>query len=142
MCGDLLGSPLFTVDMDVVYRRSDENMQRITDALAPLSPYLRGAPPGLPFKLDLRTLRNGLNFTLTTTLGSLDLLGEVAGGGTYDELSSSSEWTDFDGIKLRCVTLEKLIYLKRASGRLKDLNVIAQLEALRQEKRKLEVEGK
>ena len=29
----------------------------------------------------LAALARGLNFTLTTTLGDLDLLGEVAGGG-------------------------------------------------------------
>lgn len=54
-------------------------------ALQPHAPYLRGAPPGLPFALDERTVRAGLNFTLSMALGSLDLLGEVPGGGT-DEL--------------------------------------------------------
>src|SRR5438552_9176712 len=83
---NLHGSPRNTLDVDVVYRRSRENMQRIVATLAPFKPYLRGAPPGLPFKFDLPTMRNGLNFTLTTGLGDLDLLGEVAGDGTYDAL--------------------------------------------------------
>jgi hypothetical protein len=38
---------------------------------------LRGAPPGLPFQWDERTIKAGLNFTLTSTVGDLDLLGEV-----------------------------------------------------------------
>jgi hypothetical protein len=29
---------------------------KLSTLLKPLSPYLRGAPPGLPFKLDLPTL--------------------------------------------------------------------------------------
>ena len=56
-------------------------------------PYLRGAPPGLPFRWDDRTLKAGLNFTLTTTLGDLDLLGEVAGGGlTNSSCPSARSW--------------------------------------------------
>jgi hypothetical protein len=49
-------------------------------ALEPLSPYLRGAPPGLPFQFDVPTLDRGLNFTLVTSLGDLDLLGEICPG--------------------------------------------------------------
>jgi hypothetical protein len=52
-------------------------------ALRPLAPYLRGAPPALPFEFDEQTLRRRLNVTLTTTLGDIDLLGEIAGGGGY-----------------------------------------------------------
>jgi hypothetical protein len=40
---------------------------------APLEPYLRGAPPGLPFRFDDETVRQGLNFRLTTLAGDLDL---------------------------------------------------------------------
>ena len=57
----------------------------------PLEPYLRGAPEGLPFHLDAATITRGLNFTLTTALGALDLLGDVAGGGSYDTLATESE---------------------------------------------------
>ncbi len=43
------GSAHVTVDLDIVYRRTPENMSRLAEALSPLQPYLRGAPPGLPF---------------------------------------------------------------------------------------------
>jgi hypothetical protein len=55
------GSPRLTVDLDVVYSRSADNLRRLTSALAPLEPYLRGAPPGLPFHFDIETVRRGLN---------------------------------------------------------------------------------
>ncbi len=43
---------------------------------------LRGAPPGLPFTWNEQTIAAGLNFTLTTRLGDLDLLGDIPGGGS------------------------------------------------------------
>jgi hypothetical protein len=58
----------------------------VEQALAPHHPYLRGAPPGLPFDWAEETLKRGLNSTLTTDLGPIDLLGEIAGGGAYDDL--------------------------------------------------------
>lgn len=59
--------------LDVVYRRSRENLGRLAAALGPHRPYLRGAPPGLPFQWEVRTLEQGLNFILATDLGALDL---------------------------------------------------------------------
>ena len=38
-------------------------------------------PRGLPFRFDVPTIRGGLNFTLSTAAGDLDLLGEAVGGG-------------------------------------------------------------
>ena len=43
------GSVRLTRDLDVVYARTPENIRRLVQALKPYGPYLRGAPPGLPF---------------------------------------------------------------------------------------------
>src|SRR6266513_6259582 len=83
MAAILHGSARVTVDVDVVYSRTDENIERLVGALAPHRPYLRDAPPNLPFAWNAKTIRHGLNFTLTTALGDLDLFGEVTGGETY-----------------------------------------------------------
>jgi predicted nucleotidyltransferase len=130
---NLHGSPRFTLDVDVVYRRSEQNIQRLVDCLAPIHPYLRGAPPGLPFRLDRTVFRNGLNFTLTTELGDLDLLGDVAGGGAYEEMLPFVVMKSVYGLELQCINLDKLIALKRAAGRPRDTEPIAELEAIRQE---------
>jgi hypothetical protein len=127
-----------TYDVDVVYARDAENIRNLVAALKPHQPYLRGAPPSLPFRWDEQTIQAGLNFTLTTTLGSLDTLGEVSGGGTYEQLLPFSEEVETFGITCRVVTLERLIQLKRAAGRPKDLEVIAELQALLEERRKME----
>ncbi len=123
-----------TFDVDVVYARDRENLERLVSALRDHSPYLRGAPPNLPFRQDVPTLERGLNFTLTTDLGSLDLLGEVAGGGDYARLRAFTNQLPAFGITCPVVTLEKLFHLKRAAGRPKDLEVLAELEALLEER--------
>jgi len=129
------GSAHVTVDLDVVYQRTPENLDRLASALEPLRPYLRGAPPGLPFRFDVETIRRGLNFTLTTEAGDLDLLGEVTGGGNYDALLSHSEVRQVDDLECRFVNLETLIHLKRAAGRPKDFERIAELEILNEAQR-------
>ena len=48
--GTLHGSAIPTRDLDVVYARDAANIDRLVAALAPHRPYLRGAPPGLPFQ--------------------------------------------------------------------------------------------
>jgi len=133
VAGNVLGSARLTFDVDVVYSRNKGNLEKIVQTLKPHRPYLRGAPPGLPFAFDVPTLRNGLNFTLTTALGDLDLLGEVIGGGGYRDLLPHTFVVEAFDVKFKCVDLPTLIKLKRAAGRPKDLESIAELEALLQE---------
>lgn len=126
------GSARLTQDLDICYDRSDANLDRIVRALRPLHPYLRGVPRGLPFDWSSATLRSGLNFTLTTTAGDIDLLGEVTGGGTYDALAEQTIEVTLFGHKTLCLNLEWLIATKRAAGRPRDLEAIAELETLRE----------
>lgn len=117
-----------TYDVDIVYRRTPENINRLCRALQPHEPRLRGAPRGLPFMLDEKTVRLGLNFTLSTKLGDLDLFGEIPGGGNYEALLPDSEERVVFGHPCRIVTLSKLLELKRATGRAKDLEALTELE--------------
>lgn len=130
------GASRLTQDLDVVYSRKSENIVSLVEALAPYNPYPRGAPPGLPFRWDEKTISHGINFTLITDLGSLDLLGEITGGGNYEDLLPHAFTLEAFGIKLRCLTLDWLIYVKRAAGRPKDFDAIAELEAIRDQKNK------
>src|SRR3954469_11555751 len=130
------GSARLTSDVDVVYARDAENIRNLAAALENYGPYLRGAPPDLPFHWDEPTIKSGLNFTLRTTLGDLDLLGEVTGGGPYEALLPFSEEMTAFGIRCRFVTLERLIQLKRAAGRPKDFDALAELQAILEERRR------
>ena len=129
------GSARLTADLDIMYRRTPENIARLAAALAPHRPYLRGAPPGLPFLWHEETLRRGLNFTLTTALGDIDLLGEITGGGGYEDLAPHTVTLDPFGSPCRFLGLEKLIQVKRATGRPRDLEAIAELEAILEEQK-------
>jgi len=128
------GSARLTSDLDVVYDRSPANLRRIVEALVPLRPYLRGAPPGLPFKFDADTLRRGLNFTLTTTAGPFDLLGELTGVGDYADVYRVSDDVPLFGATHRCINLDALITSKRAAGRVRDFEAVAELEIIRNER--------
>jgi hypothetical protein len=128
------GSARLTNDLDVVYERSPENIERLAKALAPLNPYLRGAPRGLPFRFDPPTIKRGLNFTLTTDLGDLDLLGELTGLGSFAAVARESLEATLFGSTYLFINLEGLIRSKRAAGRAKDLEVVAELEAIREER--------
>jgi hypothetical protein len=65
---------------------------------------------------DPPTLQRGLNFTLTTSLGPLDLLGEIIGGGTYEELLPDTAEVELFGRRCRVLALAALIRAKRVSA--------------------------
>ncbi len=131
----LHGSARVTYDLDIVYERSIGNLQRIVAALSPFKPYHRGAPPGLPFRFDTETLRRGLNFTLTTTEGPIDLLGELTGVGAFPAVRAHSVEAGMMGARYLFIDLDALIVSKRAAGRAKDLETVAELELIRDEQR-------
>jgi len=124
------GSARLTLDLDIVYKRSTTNIARLVEALHPIQPYLRGAPPGLPFDWSSETIEKGLNFTLITSLGALDLLGEIVGGGGYEQLSAETIDIEVAGVSCQCISVERLIQVKRAAGRPKDLETVAELQQI------------
>src|SRR6266480_4260513 len=136
MAAILHGSARVTFDVDLVYSRTRENVKRLTSALAPHRPNLRDAPPNLQFSWGAQTIRNGLNFTLTTSLGDVDLFGEVAGGETYRNLLPHSFDVDAFGVRFKCLDLPTLIRIKEAAGRAKDREAIAELRILLEESEK------
>jgi len=127
------GSTRLTEDLDIVYRRTPDNIARLAACLAPSKPYLLGAPPGLPFQLDAGTIGRDLNFTLTTQFGALDLLGELTGGGRYEDLLPHTMKLEVFGVPCLCLGLQRLIEVKRPAGRPRDLEAIAELEAILEE---------
>ncbi|MBI4669676.1 MAG: hypothetical protein HY747_10945 [Elusimicrobia bacterium] len=125
------GSVYVTYDLDVCYERSDQNYERLIKALAPIHPILRGASENLPFQWDTATLKAGLNFTLRTDWGDLDLFGEVAGLGFYSDMAKYSEMMTIAGVNCRVLGLIGLIKAKEAASRPKDLIHLKELRALK-----------
>jgi hypothetical protein len=126
------GSLLLTNDLDVCYSREPSNIERLAAALQSVQARLRNAPEGLPFILDAETLKRGLNFTFTTNIGDLDLLGEVLGVGPYEEVLKGSLNVELFGYPFAVIDIGKLIAAKRAAGRPKDLIALPELEAIQE----------
>ncbi len=106
---------------------------RLAEVLSPFKPRLRGAPAGLLFTWDAKTIHNGLNFALTTTLGDIDFFGEVAGSETYSDLLQHSVDVEAFDLCFKCIDLPTLIRIKEAAGRPKDREAIAELRVLLEE---------
>jgi hypothetical protein len=130
LAANLHGSALITLDLDICYARTKANLKRIVAALAPFHPKPRGFPEGLPFIWDEATLRNATVLTLLTDLGEIDLLAEVAGVGTWDDVKAHSIIVDAFDRKIATLDLPSLIQAKRAAGRAKDLAALPELESL------------
>ena len=129
----LRGSPSITDDMDICYARDDENLDRLTDALRELRAKLRGAPDGVPFILDAKTLKTGDHFTFSTRMGPLDCLGTPAGTTGFDDLERKATTAKIGGSDVRIASIDDLITMKLAAGRQKDLVEVEILDALRRE---------
>ena len=127
----LLGSARVTLDTDLCYRRSRENLTSLVAALVELKPSLRGAPADLPFRLDAESLALGCNFTFRTTEGDLDLLGYVEPLGTYDDIAPRAESMQLGEITIQVASLDDLIRIKSHLGRPKDRESLLHLQAIK-----------
>ncbi|GAC1604609.1 MAG: hypothetical protein NVS3B21_33940 [Acidimicrobiales bacterium] len=135
VAGRLWGSPTMTNDVDICYDREPANLERLAAALIELRARLRGVDDDVPFLLDATTLAKGQNFTFTTDLGPLDVLGLPAGVKDFNELSVNA--SDFDlgeGVIVPVCDLDDLIHMKRAAGRPKDRIELEVLAAVREER--------
>ncbi len=132
------GSAYMTSDVDICYARDKENLENLVKTLTPFHPYLRGAEKTLQFIFDAKTLQMGLNFTLSTDIGDVDLFGELKGIGYYEEVFKYSEIMEIYGMECNVLTVEGLIRSKKAVGRQKDEPVINELEAILEIRRQRE----
>ena len=105
-------------------------------ALRTMRVTLRGAPDDLQFQVDARSLGAGMNFAFLTEFGAIDILGEVDGVRSYDELRSHASVEQVGGIPVRVASLNHLIGMKRRIDRTKDQLMVEEyvsMERLRRE---------
>jgi len=125
----LQGAEVSTLDLDICYRRTPENLARLAQVLAPLQPRLRGLPPDLPFIFDERALQLGSNFTLLIGTESLDLLGVMSAIGGYEQVIGDANEIIVGSHPVKLLSLTHLIATKEAAGRPKDKAVLPLLRA-------------
>jgi len=135
----LMGGARVTYDVDLCYRRTPDNLERLATALGTLNLTLRDAPPELKFRLDAQALALGQNYTFEVDgEWPLDFLGYLEPLGTYEDLLPHVETMSIGGRPTQVIGLEDLIRIKRYLGRPKDRESLLQLEAI---KRLREQEG-
>lgn len=137
MAGIARGSTYPSYDLDVVYARSRANVSRLVAALREIGVRLRGAPTELTFLLDEQAIENGANFTFITPYGDLDVLADVAGMRSFDELVKAAEEMEIHGIPVRVASLDHLIAMKRAANRPKDKLMVEEYIVIADERKKL-----
>ena len=123
------GSRRLTLDVDIVPAPETPNYKRLAAALDELD------APETAVDSRFRTLDPRDSFDLAradvlklpTSAGDLDLVNRPAGSPPYKDLRAHSVEVEVRGIRLRVVSLDDLIALKRASGRPQDLRDIADL---------------
>lgn len=125
------GAPIVTLDLDVVHRRTPENIQRLLMAISDLKAvYVNDRRNLSPQESHLAGPDHQL---LDTRLGRIDMLGELGAGMDFDALALDSVEVDLFGQSTRIISLERLIAIKQTLTRPKDQLMLLQLLALRSE---------
>jgi hypothetical protein len=135
VAGGVHGSSYGTFDLDIVYARDRENLERLAAVLKSLDATLRGAPSELPFQLDADSLQAGDHYTFSTRLGSLDILGQPAGAPPFESLKAAATTIDVNGHPVRVASLDHLIAMKEAAGRPRDKLMATEYRVLADELR-------
>jgi hypothetical protein len=136
LAGGAHGSAYPTYDVDVMYARDKENLERLASVLTDLGATLRGAPPHAPFLLDAKTLAAGGNFTFSTPRGSIDIFAEPAGAPSYEKVRAAAAPIELQGRSILVASLDHLIAMKEAAGRRKDELMATEYRELADEQRR------
>lgn len=115
----IAGAPITTLDLDLLHSREPANLDRLLKALETLDARYRD-----PAGRDLRPTRDRLEtlriHLLLTDHGPLDLLATIGDGWSYGDLLPDSSVRLVDDLRVRVLSLEKLVEAKERTGRDKD----------------------
>ncbi len=129
----LHGALTMTQDLDIVHRRTAENVDRLKAVLDGLDAYAR-EPGTRRLRPSAADLIAGGQLNLTTSLGPLDPLGQLHDGRGFDELLPHSEILEDGTRRIRVLDLITLIEVKSGTGRARDRLVLPLLLSLLRER--------
>ncbi len=115
----LEGAPVLTLDLDILYLQTPENIGRLLQALEEMGARYRD-PAGrhiLPDAAKLSTFEMSL---LTTRLGELDVIRRIGQALSYADLLPRTNEYEVSGLRVRVLTLEAVIETKQQANRDKD----------------------
>ena len=128
----LHGAPITTEDLDIVHRRTPENVSRLKNLLQELNAHVRELANRQLVPQESALLGEG-HVLLSTRLGPLDCLGALVDGRGFEDLVSHSESFADEGAEFRVLDLSTLIDIKTKTGRAKDRLMLPVLLALAEE---------
>lgn len=125
------GVSITTQDIDLCILFEEANLTRLLHVLKDTHPLHRSNRR--PLTEPPSALARFKNLYLLTDLGSLDLLGEVRGIGTFSDLSPHAIGIELFGRTCNVLDIDALIRSKQAMARPKDKQVVAQLLFIREQ---------
>jgi hypothetical protein len=138
MAAVLQGAPVVTEDLDIVHRRTPENVARLLGWLLAHDAYNRADLANRRIKPTVDALLGRGHVLLQTDLGKLDVLCELGEGEGYDEIVGDTVVLPLGAAELRVLGLPRLIAVKGRAGRPKDRAVLPVLIATLDQQKKRE----
>jgi hypothetical protein len=115
----LHGAPTATQDLDIVHRRTKENVRRLMTVLGELDARIRD-PAGRILRPTESALLGDGQLNLATKLGPLDPLCQLHDGRDYEALIGHTEQMTDEELTIAVLDLPTLIEVKRRAGRARD----------------------
>lgn len=137
VAAELQGAPVNTFDLDILYSRGDENVDRLFAALTELEAEFRGDLANRHLRPTISHLLSSGHKLLRTKLGQLDVLGTIEETTTYEDILPDVIALDLGGMGVQVLGLERLIRVKEKAGRPKDLAVLPILRATLERSRRV-----
>lgn len=124
------GASTMTRDLGILYRLTPENVERLVRAFQELDAVSYGDPRRLPFEFS--HLNNTGHHLAETRIGRIDALGSIGNDGeiVYEDVIDDAITLEAFGVSFRCIALERLIAVKEALGRPKELLAVMELKAV------------
>ena len=129
----LLGAPLTTLDVDIVYRQTPENAARLMAALGELEAEARPRIPGRQIRPSQEILEKAIGPVLLVTKdGPLDLLPRLDPLGPFEALVEHCHEMTIADRQILVIGVDALILSKQHANRPKDRLALPILLALKQ----------
>lgn len=114
------GAPVVTADLDIVHRRTDENVGRLLEWLLTHRAHHRLDPANRKLPPTKALLAGTGHLNLSTDLCPLDVLCELGPGEGYEELVGDTRLVEIGSADIRVLDLPRLIAVKTRANRPKD----------------------
>lgn len=123
-----------TRDIDVCLMLSPEQIQLLRKTLKPLHPKHRMTHDKLDFLTHPKSLKGIKNLYLETDLGVLDIISKVEAVGNFLDVMKNAIEIELYGSSCHVISIDDLIKSKTALGRHRDLVLVEELKAIKNEK--------